>query len=243
MQNWKLTIAYDGTRFSGWQIQAAGRTVQGEIEACLSTIFDSPISITGAGRTDAGVHALGQVANARFPERYSPEELRFRLNRMLDGDLSIELIEPVEPDFSARFSATSKVYQYRIVSRKIPHLRDFALNIERALDLDVLSEAASLLVGTHDFSAFAVKKSLPERPLCNILRAEWSSEGEIVNLTIEGNRFLHQMIRGLVGAQLDLERGQFTIADFEGMIQAGQRLEDFTVVPPHGLFLMRVIYP
>ncbi|HHS49975.1 MAG TPA: tRNA pseudouridine(38-40) synthase TruA [candidate division Zixibacteria bacterium] len=241
MPNFKLTISYDGTDFCGWQVQPKDRTVQGEIEACLGRLYDREISITGAGRTDAGVHAIGQVASVTLPDKFDNHDLMYRMNSILPDDVAITSLERVADDFSARFSAVGKIYEYSIVRRKTPRLRNFALLAEHEFDMSRLHETAEAIIGVHDFSAFAVKKSLPENPTCNIFSARWR-EGDILRFTVEGNRFLHQMIRGLVGAMLDCSRGKFSAFQFAELLQSGERSVPFAVSPPHGLCLIEVKY-
>ena len=242
MPNWKLTISYDGTNYHGWQVQPDESTVQGTIQDMLGLLFDRPIKITGASRTDAGVHALGQVANVDLPDKFETADLKFRLNRMLPGDIAIKKIKKVADDFSARFSAKGKLYEYKIIDHKDPLLRDFALNIERELDFEKLNGLASHIIGRHDFSAFSIKKSIPDNAFCEIFAAEWKKTDEIVVFSVRGNRFLHEMIRALVGAMLDCERGRFEPSGFADMIDSGRRQFDYKVADPRGLFLVELFY-
>ncbi|MCK5832355.1 tRNA pseudouridine(38-40) synthase TruA [bacterium] len=242
MLNYSFTISYDGSCFSGWQIQPDRRTVQGEIEKCLTQLFDIPVTITGAGRTDAGVHAMAQVANTKLPDRFECEDLRYRMNRMLAADIAIKGISVVADGFSARFSAKSKVYEYRIIFSKEPIARNFTLQLDYKPDIVKLNELAGCILGIHDFSPFAVKKSIPDNPKCEIFGAVWSEREGLFQFSIEGNRFLHQMVRALVGAMIDCERGRFPDKIFAEMIDIGEKLAAFKVAPPHALFMHEVKY-
>lgn len=242
MPNFKITIAYKGTHFHGWQIQPSDRTVQGELNAQLRKLFDQEIKTIGASRTDAGVHALGQVASAVLPLKYDPEDLRNRLNDMLPDDISIVGIEPVQEEFSARYSARCKRYDYLVIFEKDPMKMDFALWIKSKPDIEILEKTAKLFLGKHDFSAFTRLESLPEDPRCEISEARWSERENGLTFSIVGDRFLHTMVRSIVGASLDCARGRFSIKDLEEMIDTGKRLYDYKVVEPKGLWLMQVYY-
>ncbi|MCD6501486.1 tRNA pseudouridine(38-40) synthase TruA [bacterium] len=242
MPNWKFTISYDGTNYHGWQVQPDEPTVQGTIQDKLSLLFDRNVKIVGASRTDAGVHAKGQVASVELPDKFTPEELRYRLDKMLPADIAIKKIEPAADDFSARFSAVEKLYEFRIIDHKEPRERNFASTIERELDMDILNSLSSIIIGKHDFSAFTIKRDTPDNPICEISAARWDKTRELTRFTIRGNRFLHKMVRALVGAMLDCERGRFSKNNFASMIERGQRLFDYRIAGPQGLWLIEVYY-
>ncbi len=237
-----MTIAFDGTDFCGWQVQSGERTVQGEVQRVLSTISDKLVKVTGSSRTDSGVHAIGMVANAYLND-FTPDDLKYRLNSMLPGDIAIRKIERVAEDFHARYSASGKRYEYRIIFDKNPHRRNYALLLYKKPKIEILQRAARFIKGEHDFTAFARLKELPDTPNCRITRAEWFESEREFKFAIEGNRFLYTMVRSLVGAMLDCARGRFGIGQFSEMIESGARLHDYRVAPAHGLWLIEVFYP
>jgi len=242
MPNFKITLSYLGTNFHGWQIQPEDRTVQGELNIRLRKLFGCEIRTVGASRTDARVHAVGQVASAVLPDKYEPEDLRHRLNDMLPDDIAIRKIEIVPDSFSARHSAKGKRYEYRILFEKDPHLSSTTLWIKSKPDLKTLTKTENLFLGTHDFSAFTRLESLPENSLCNIFSAKWLEHCDGLIFSVRGDRFLHTMIRGIVGASIDCARGRFTIENLKEMIDNGKRLYDYKVVEAKGLWLMEVFY-
>ena len=242
MPNWKMIISYDGSEYHGWQVQPGVRTVQGELNYVLKKLFDMPVRTVGASRTDAGVHALMQVANVELPDRFEVEDLRRRMNLMLPDDVAVGRIEKVADDFSARYSAIGKRYEYRIIFSKDPHRRNGALLLHRLPDIDILNRTAGYLIGEHDFTAFAKLQSIPENPACKIAEARWVQLVDGLNFVIEGNRFLHQMVRSLVGAMLDCARGRFSPEQFKDMVESGKRIYDYKVVGAKGLWLVEVIY-
>ena len=242
MQNWKLTIAYDGANFHGWQIQPKDRTVQGELNKVLRKLFGIEPKTVGASRTDVGVHALEQVASVILPEKFEPDNFRFRLNEMLPEDVSVKKIEPVEAIFSARFNAKGKRYEYRIIFEKEPHLRNSSLWLNKKLDLDLLNSISKTFPGEHDFSAFTQIRETPENPKCVVFRSEWLASENGITYCIEGNRFLYTMVRSVVGAQLDCARGRFSPEQLREMRDSGKRLYDYKVAGPKGLWLIEVFY-
>lgn len=237
-----MKISFDGTNFFGWQIQPEFRTVQGEIEAAISSIFDRKVSVNGSSRTDTGVHALGMIAHADFPERYESEDLRYRLNAVLPLDIAIVEITPSPDDFHARFWAKGKRYEYRLVFEKIPHLRNYTHRIDRKPDIGALNALCRDIIGDHDFTAFARIKSVPDNPKCSIRRAEWFDNDYGMAFVIDGDRFLHTMVRSIVGAMLDCERGLFAPDQFAEMLETGIRKYNYAVAPGCGLWLVEVFY-
>lgn len=242
----KFKISFDGTHFCGWQVQPNERTVQGEIETALSTIFDTPISVTGSSRTDSGVHALGMVAHTDISDKYKFDDLSYKLNALLPEDIAVRELSVVDDQFHARYSATGKRYEYRIVFYKRPELRLYTHRIPKPDSLPmvqmVLEDLAGRIVGKHDFSAFARKVELPENPECEIKHANWTIDESGMVFAIEGNRFLWTMVRSLVGAQLDCIRGRFSPEEFVWMLHEGERKFSYEVAPCKGLWLMEVFY-
>jgi len=242
MQNFKFTIAYKGTKFHGWQIQPEDITVQGFLNQALGQLFNIKIKTTGASRTDTGVHAHRQIANCQLPHKYDSEDLTYRLNCLLPPDISIVQTEIVREDFSARFSATKKLYHYQLIHEKDPFNQEFASHIHFRPSIELLNDLSSMIQGKHNFSAFAKTESLPENPLCEIYNCRWEISEIGPFFAIEGNRFLHNMVRCLVGAMLDCSLGRFSLEDFHEMLQSGEKKFRYKVAEAKGLHLMRIYY-
>lgn len=236
-----MMVEYDGTDFAGWQLQAKGRTVQGEIETALQTILKEPIRITGAGRTDAGVHARAQVAH--FDTAKVPAGINWykALNTVLPEDVVVREVSEAPADFNARHSAKSRSYQYRI------HLSNTALErlhcwpIYFELDFHLLENCAKLLVGKHDFSAFCSEEERDLREAL-ILEAAWKKDGDFLCFDITANRFLRAMVRMLVGTMVEVARGFMPLETFRQLLQSPGNRKGGPPAPPSGLFLTRVEY-
>ncbi|MGC2769420.1 MAG: tRNA pseudouridine(38-40) synthase TruA, partial [Candidatus Acidiferrum sp.] len=245
----KLTIAYDGTDFHGWQIQANKPTIQGEIVAVLRRLTQENVQLLGAGRTDAGVHALGQVGSFRTQSALSAGEFQRALNALLPLSIRIVNAEEKGPDFSARWSAKGKVYRYRIYRRKVlpPMLWRYVLHYPFPLDEEAMKEAAARFVGIHDFSSFAAstgsedadKERNMER---EIFSAELtrSEDGEELWFTVHGRSFLRYMVRKMVGALLEVGRGKLAPDDIDRLYTLRDRSRSGPTVPPQGLFMVSV---
>ncbi len=238
----RLTVAYDGKDFAGWAAQPGLRTVQGELERALATVLRRPVALTVAGRTDRGVHATGQVCSFSGPP---PERLR-SVNAVAAPDVSVLDCAVMPPGWSARFSAVARAYVYRV--DRAPHgpsplLRDRALWWPHAVDVGALSACADALVGTRDFTAFTPTDSYHVRFSRDVFRASWSvdSEGTLV-FAIEADAFMRNMIRVLVGTQLEVAAGRRTMADFERLLRGAPRAEAGPTAPAHGLCLTGVRY-
>jgi tRNA pseudouridine38-40 synthase len=233
-------VAYDGTAYAGFQIQPNAATVQGELERVLAVICGEPVRITGAGRTDAGVHATGQAIDLRTTSALGALELERGVNALLPEDIAISDLEPAEDSFHARFSATGRTYEYRIRNAAV---RD-PLRVRREhwhpgeLDVAAMRAAAALLVGRHDFAAFAAGDS-GER---TVARAEWVSEGRILRFEIEADAFLRGMVRGIVGTLLWVGRGKMTVERFEEVLRTKDRALAGPSAPAKGLCLVAVRY-
>jgi tRNA pseudouridine38-40 synthase len=249
MRYFKLTIAYDGTDFHGWQIQANKPTVQGEIVAVLRRLTQENVQLPGAGRTDAGVHALGQVASFRTPSALSADEFQRALNALLPPTIRIVAAEETGPDFSARWSAKGKVYRYRLYRGKVvpPLLWRYVLHYPFPLDEQAMKEAAAKFVGLHDFSSFAASTgSEDDDQERNMERQIYSAElertedGEELWFTVHGRSFLRYMVRKMVGTLLEVGRGKLTPRDIDRLYELKDRSKSGPTVPPHGLFMVRV---
>jgi tRNA pseudouridine38-40 synthase len=235
----KLTLRYDGTGFAGWALQPQRRTVQGELERALETILREPIATTVAGRTDAGVHAWGQVASYRH-EAVDPRSL----NALLPDDVAVIASEPMDDLFDARFSAKSRTYVYRILNARArdPFEQGRALHVTRKLEIQALDACAAALSGTRDFTAFTPTATEHVRFERTILSAQWRTSGEILALTVEADAFMRQMIRILVGTMLEVATGERTPEDFTALLDGAPRSAAGRTAPPHGLYLASVAY-
>ena len=212
MEKYQLTIQYDGSNFHGWQVQAKDRTVQGDIEKALSIIYSKDnISLIGSGRTDAGVHALAQVAHVELPDCLSPSELCQALNGNLNKDIWIDSAIKIDHDFHARFSAISRQYEYHLVKNYSPISRYYSVELKWNINKDLLHECASNLIGENEFTSFCKATAEVENKICIIHRAEWNDLGDKYVFLIQANRFLQHMVRYLVGTMLEVSRGRYAI--------------------------------
>ncbi len=240
-----MTVAYDGGGFHGFQVQPGTRTVQGSLEEVLSRITNAPVRIHAAGRTDTGVHALGQVVNFKTQSRIAPERLLKGVNALLPKDISVASVQDVPAHFHARFSAVSRVYVYVIDTEPIrsPFRVGHAVHIPYPIDPEKMFRAAETLIGERDFSSFrAASDSNRHAMRCMIQSGGWI-EGQRVYLYFNANAFLHHMVRNIVGTLLWVGRGKLNIDEFCTITEAKDRRLAGPTAPPHGLFLMKVIYP
>jgi len=242
MKNYKLVLGYDGTEFCGWQRQPEGRTVQGVLEEAVRKITQKRTVVHGAGRTDAGVHALGQVAGFRGTFKLSDEVLFRALNAVLPQDVRIFSLEEAPPDFHARRSARSKVYRYRIVNAPQPSPLDrrYVLHWPYPLKLGKMREAAALFVRTDDFSAFSSNRD--RSPIRVITRSELRRSGPEIVYTIEGAGFLRYMVRTIVGTLLEVGRGRIAPGEVEEIFRLKDRSLAGATAAARGLTLIRVDY-
>ncbi len=243
----RLILHYDGSGFHGWQVQREERTVQGELEAALERLTGARRVVTAAGRTDRGVHATGQVVSVTLPPRWTDQELRRALNAVLPPDVWVASAEEVPSDFHPRYDAVSRRYLYRIglVERACsPFHHPWCWPLADALDVGLLDDAAALLPGEHSFAAFA-RAGQPERGTrCTVHQAEWSPWELGVAFHIRANRYLHHMVRYLVGTMVDVARGRRPLADLRALLEGTDpTLETSPPAPPEGLFLAEVQYP
>ena len=244
----QLVLHYDGSGFSGWQRQPEQRTVQGVVEQALERLCGQPTAALGSGRTDAGVHARGQAVGVRVAEKWTPDALRRALNAVLPEDVWVAAAFDMRPEFHARYSATARRYSYFVGTDDVaqsPFRRRTELPFEHPLDREALNQAARALVGTHSFRAFAVKGTAPDRDdhRCDVTTAQWSTRAGGLVFEIEANRFLHHMVRFLVGTMLDAASGRRPIGDVTTLLDAADNTEVSPPAPPHALFLERVQYP
>jgi tRNA pseudouridine38-40 synthase len=242
VQRFKMRIEYDGTDFVGWQIQNNGRSVQGEIERVLGKICGGAPRVHGSGRTDAGVHAAGQVAHADLVTRLSSAQLRNALNAELPADVTVHDVDTVGTDFHARHSASSRSYVYTIAHKRISIDRRKQWILFAGFDHDVIQTAIPLLRGTHDFTTFS--KYMPEQHhhYCHVFDAGWESDGELSRFYIKANRFLHGMVRSIVGELARIGRGKCPPEDLSHLLSARDRALSPMLAPAHGLLLSEIRY-
>lgn len=245
MKRYFIEIAYRGTDFHGWQSQPNAVSVQQTIEENLSTVLRRPVPITGAGRTDTGVHALQMFAHFDVEELPVPaDKLVASLNNMCGKDIAIKRIFEVSPDLHARFSAISRTYNYFIHFNKDPFLSDRSCRSSVRLDVDAMNEAAGLLLETSDFTSFAKLHSDAKTNICKVYKAEWSVIGQDrIVFTIKADRFLRNMVRAVVGTLVEIGRGKMTLEGFRNVIEKKDRCAAGSSMPAHALFLTEVEYP
>ena len=243
---WQCVCAYDGTRFSGWQSQPQRGAVQDVIEGRLAKIMQRPIRLHGSGRTDAGVHALGQVFHFDAAWGHSAAKLRTALRVGLPATIQIKRVTTVSPDFHARFSAKGKRYSYRIYEGIAdPFTHPFVLCRERPerLNVPAMRAAAAILIGRHDFRGFAADNGTElENPVRELTRLEIQVKGRTVKIVFEANGFLYKMVRSLTGALIAVGESRLAMEELGQILRAGRRTEVVETVPPQGLFLEKVFY-
>ena len=245
-RRWKVICAYDGTTFSGWQSQPGGKAIQDVIEARLAKVLGTPVRIFASGRTDAGVHAHGQVFHFDAVWRHTPEKLRAALRVGLPPTIQIKSIQAAAPDFHARFSATGKIYVYHLyLGEADPFTSPYVVSIERTrpLDFAAMESVAAVLRGRHDFAAYSAFNGAERNDTVRDLRRlEIRKAGRRVTFTFEADGFLYKMVRSLAGALVQAGDGILTPSRAVELMKAGERTAEVRTAPPHGLFLKRVFY-
>jgi tRNA pseudouridine38-40 synthase len=241
-RNIKLEIEYDGTDFYGWQIQPKLRTAQGEIQDKLETILGHKINLIGAGRTDVGVHALGQAANFKTTNELSKNSIINGLNGLLPDDIVIKRIEEVDLNFNSRYNAKSRLYKYRIYLGRTAIWRKYVWEVLYSLNLENILEATKKIQGEHDFSSFCVAESTKDNNACRVFSAIWEKSSDELIFKIEADRFLHAMVRSLVGTLVEVGRGYFSVSDFVNIMEAKDRKKAGPTAPACGLYLVEVKY-
>ncbi len=245
IKNFKLTIEYDGTFYHGWQRQKSDPTFQAEIEKAISTMMGHSITVIGSGRTDAGVHALGQVANFKWDTRLGPQELLNGLNALLPDCMVIRSCEEVDENFHARYDVKSKTYQYRILNRNLPIAiqRQYAWHIRRRLDTGAMRQASCHLVGGHDFKAFEGTGSPRSHSKRQVFKVDIIRQNEdYLIFEIEADGFLRFMVRNIVGTLVEVGRGKISPGDFKDILLSQNRSRAGATAPAQGLFLIEVKY-
>jgi tRNA pseudouridine38-40 synthase len=245
MANFKLTIEYDGTAYCGWQRQAGDPTIQETIEAALAAMVNHPVTLIGAGRTDAGVHALGQVAHFKADTRLTAEVFLKGLNSLLPDDIVIRDSQSVPDSFHARYSARGKHYRYRIRNRKLPAAigRHYAWHVRQPLDLVAMARAAAGLCGPHDFKSFEGAGSPRRSTVRTVFRCEVNPcHDDLLHLDIQGDGFLRHMVRNIAGTLVEIGSGRRAADDMPAILAARDRHRAGITAPARGLFLVRVDY-
>ena len=238
-----VTFSYDGARYHGWQIQPNGDSVQARLQEALSTLLRQEIGVTGAGRTDAGVHARMMVAHFDCDSELDCPQLAYKLNRLLPYDIAVEKVEPVGDEMHARFSATSRTYHYYIHTVKDPFLRAYSCELHYPLDFAKMNEAGQLLMGYDDFGAFCKAGADVKTTLCRVTEARWiQTSPSTWYFRITANRFLRNMVRAVVGTMIDVGRGRLSLDEFCKVIEGKRRTEAGESMPANALFLENITY-
>lgn len=239
-----IWFSYDGTRYHGWQTQPNGITVQSELERCLSTLLRQPVSVTGAGRTDTGVHARQMAAHFDIDALpMSEHDLTHKLNGLLPQDIGVARVERVADELHARFSAVARTYYYYIHTSKNPFLRTYSLEIHYQLDFELMNEAGRILMDYDDFGAFCKAGSDVKTTICHVTHAQWHQTSPTSwYFQITANRFLRNMVRAVVGTLIEVGRGKMTLQEFRQVIEGGRRTQAGESMPAKALFLEKVAY-
>ena len=244
MPTFKVILEYDGTHYAGWQCQPDQQTIQATLEETLATVAQERVSVIGAGRTDAGVHALGQVASFRSDATLIPADWFRALNGLLPKDIAVRSVQQAADDFHARYSAIGKLYEYRILNRSGRSALDRhrLWHLRKSLDLDAMRTAATALVGRHDFSSFEGSSTENINPTCRLERLALHREGDLIRIEAYADRFLRQMVRAIVGTLVEAGMGKRDPGSFNAILAARTRAAAGKTAPPQGLYLVRVDY-
>jgi tRNA pseudouridine38-40 synthase len=238
-----IDLAYDGTRFHGWQSQKNALSVQDTLNRALSLLLDEKVETVGSGRTDTKVHALQQVAHFDVGKKILPEKIRDKLNSFLPADIVIHHIWEVDAGRHARFDAVRRCYEYRITRVKDPFQVHKAYYFRKIIDLDLMNQAANILMNTRDFQSFSRVKTEVNHFFCEVYEAIWEKAGEMIIFSICADRFLRGMVRALVGTMMDVGTGKTGMTEFRQIIRKKDRKAAGHAVPAHGLYLKSVSYP
>ena len=245
MRNIKLLIEYDGTNYQGWQVQPKGPTIQGILEEKIGLLTGQSVQLFGSGRTDSGVHALGQVAHFKTQSQMDIHTIRRALNSLLPHDIVIQKAEEVDEGFHARKHSKSKIYEYRILNRNLRSAfhRGYVWHIPQKLNLTEMKKATQSLIGEHDFSAFRTVGSPTRTTVRRVIRAEWKRGRDgLIRFEIEANGFLKQMVRSIIGTLVEIGKGRMEAAEIREILNSRDRKEAGPTAPAQGLFLKEVKY-
>lgn len=244
MQRYFIYLAYNGARYHGWQVQPNGVTVQERVEAALSLLLRNETPVTGAGRTDSGVHARLMVAHFETADPIKDTaQFADRLNRVLPSDISVYKVVAVNPDAHSRFDAVSRTYKYYLTDHKDPFTGHLAVKYRGELDFERMNEAAACLGRYTDFTSFSKLHTDVKTNNCRVTVARWEREGEFDVFTISADRFLRNMVRAIVGTLLEVGRGKLSVDDFCCIIEQQDRCKAGSSAPAEGLFLVDIVYP
>ncbi len=239
----KLTIEYDGTDFRGWQVQPGQRTIQGDLEIALRRLTGHKITVYGSGRTDSGVHAIGQIAHINLDKsKLGLSQIRRALNGLTAKDIWVKSVEEVSTDFHARFSAKSRKYKYRLLKDPHPLLRKFSWVSDRTWDDEIAQKTVEIITGRHSFKSFCREREGETKYECEIFDAMWTPKYYGAVFEVQADRFFHQMVRGLVGAVIDVARDYLSIEEFTKLLDNPRNNAEVRFVPPQGLVLVEVKY-
>jgi tRNA pseudouridine38-40 synthase len=236
-------IAYRGGNYNGWQSQLNAKGIQTVVEEALTKLLQVDTKIVGSGRTDTGVHCEQQFFHSDIEKEFAIDNLLLKLNIYLPKDIAINSIRKVKVDASARYDAVERTYRYQITRTKNPFLEGLAWHYFKPVDIPTMNKAAALLVGEHDFECFSKVNTDVNHFLCDIKKAEWRADGQMLYFTITANRFLRAMIRSVVGTLLDVGTGKTSLKEFQAIISSRDRKRAGANVPPQGLYLTKVKYP
>ena len=244
MRNIKLTVEYDGTNFSGWQKQPRRKTVQQEIENAILSITKEKTVVYGSGRTDSGVHALGQVANFKTVSNLTVTQFQKALNTNLPEDISIANVKEAPDNFHSQFSSKSKLYLYSILNRdyRSAHMTGKSWQVNQLLDLQSMKLASEHLLGTHDFKVFAHSGITVKSTVRTVMKVKLSRKRDIINFEIEADGFLKRMVRMIIGTLVQVGKGRITPKDFKHILDSGKKTKFVYTAPPQGLYLKKVRY-
>lgn len=245
MHTYRLTLSYDGSRYNGWQKQGNTKnTIQEKLETLLSRLTGEEVEVNGSGRTDAGVHAMGQVASFRTSAPQNCDSLLRDMRRYLPEDIGAVALEPAEPRFHARLNATGKTYVYRVWTEECPNVfeRKYLYTVTESLDLAAMKEAATYLVGTHDFMSFCANKRMKKSTVRTVTELRIEQLGSELRFSVSGDGFLYNMVRILVGTLLEVGMGKRRPDSIPALLEAKDRSQAGYLVPPHGLRLEAVYY-
>lgn len=243
MQRYFIKLSYNGKPFKGWQIQPNDPSVQEEIEKVISTVLREKIGVVGCGRTDSGVHASEYFAHFETTQPVDQESLKFKMNCMLPFEVAIHDIFPVTEDLHARFSAEARTYHYFINQEKDAFNYEQSWFMHKPLVIEDMNQACKLLIGKHDFTSFSKLHTQTRTNFCTITAAGWERKGAQLIFTVTADRFLHNMVRAIVGTCLEVGRGKLSVDGFQKVIEAKSRQKAGVSVPGHGLYLARIKYP
>jgi len=245
MANYRIEIVYDGGRYKGWQrLGDSDMTIQSKIEDVLTKLTLEPVEIIGSGRTDAGVHAKKQVANFHLKDELNPKDIKEYLYRYLPNDILVTKVLKVDEKFHARFSATSKVYTYKIWNEFYhdPFTRKYMLHVQKDLNIDIMERAAEHLIGKYDFTAFTTAKSKKKSMVREIKSIDITKNGHVLHITVEADGFLHKMMRKIAGTLIEVGLGNMKLAEVPEILGQRDRSKSAPIAPAHGLYLMEVKY-